>query len=105
MLEQVVKKNNLIDKLIEEDKKVLIFLIYDHISLYESFKLNMDKKLLYIQYIWDCIIKKISAKLMVKKISKLMSLQNSNYNYIQDVFRFIRKELNIKVTTKPKQLP
>ena len=51
------------------------------------------------------MIKKISAKRMAKKVSKLLSVQNPNYDYIRDVFRYARKELNIEVTTKSKRLP
>ena len=50
MLQQIVKENNLIDKLTEEDKRGLTPLIYEHISPYGSFKLDMDKKLPYMQY-------------------------------------------------------
>lgn len=47
----------------------------------------------------------ISAKKMARKVSKLLQAQNPNYDYLRDVFRFVRKELNIKVTTTPKRLP
>lgn len=47
----------------------------------------------------------ISAKKMAKKVSKLFKAQNPNYDYLRDVFRFVRKELNIRITTIPKRLP
>lgn len=48
---------------------------------------------------------KISAKKMAKKVSSLLKSQNPNYDYLQDVFRFVREDLKIEVTTKPKRLP
>lgn len=50
-------------------------------------------------------MEKISAKKMAKKVSSLLKTQNPNYDYIRDVFRFVRDNLNIEVTTKPKRLP
>jgi len=50
-------------------------------------------------------MEKISARKMSKRISKLLRSQNPNYDYIRDLFRFVRKELSIKVTTTPKRLP
>lgn len=50
-------------------------------------------------------MKTISAKMMAKKVSKLLKSQNPNYDYIRDVFRFVRKELNIEVTYVAKRLP
>lgn len=47
----------------------------------------------------------ISAKKMAKKLSKIIKPQNPNYDYIRDVFRFVRQELNIPVTTTTKKLP
>lgn len=35
----------------------------------------------------------ISAKKMAKKISKIIKPQNPNYDYIRDVFKFVRQEL------------
>ena len=50
-------------------------------------------------------MKKVSAKQMSKKVAKLLSFQKPNYDYIRDVFRFVRQDLNIEVTTKSKKLP
>jgi integrase/recombinase XerD len=50
-------------------------------------------------------MEKVSAKKIAKKISKLIKYQNPNYDYLRDVFRFIRQDLNIKVTTISKKLP
>ena len=47
----------------------------------------------------------ISAKKMSKKISKLIVSENPNYDYIRDLFRYVRAELNIPVTSLPKRLP
>jgi integrase/recombinase XerD len=46
-----------------------------------------------------------SAKKMAKKISKILAPETPNYDYMRDLFRFVRKELNISVTTLPKRLP
>ncbi|GGF97700.1 MULTISPECIES: tyrosine-type recombinase/integrase [Cysteiniphilum] len=48
---------------------------------------------------------KISAKKMAVKIAKLLKPQQPNYDYLRDVFKFVRQDLNIEVTTKTKQLP
>lgn len=50
-------------------------------------------------------MEKISAKKMAKKVFSLLKTQNPNYDYLRDVFRFVRDNLNIEVTTKPKRLP
>lgn len=50
-------------------------------------------------------MEKISAKKMAKKVSAMLNTQNPNYDYLRDVFRFVRDNLNIEVTTKPKKLP
>tara|TARA_B110000091_G_C13737177_1_gene441655 strand:- start:59 stop:757 length:699 start_codon:yes stop_codon:yes gene_type:complete len=46
-----------------------------------------------------------SAKKMATKISKIIKPQNPNYDYLRDVFRFVREELNVPVTTTTKKLP
>ena len=48
---------------------------------------------------------RISAKKMSKRIAKILSEQNPNYDYIRDVFRFVRKDLNIEVTKRNTRLP
>jgi len=50
-------------------------------------------------------MERISAKKIAVRVSKLLQTQNPNYDYLRDVFRFVRQELNIKVTTTPKKLP
>lgn len=42
---------------------------------------------------------------MAQKVSSLLKAQNPNYDYLRDVFRFVRENLNIEVTTTPKRLP
>ena len=50
-------------------------------------------------------MEKISAKKMAQKVSSLLKTQNPNYDYLRDVFRFVRENLNIQVTTTPKRVP
>ena len=50
-------------------------------------------------------MEKISAKKMAQKVSSLLKTQNPNYDYLRDVFRFARQNLNVEVTTTPKRLP
>jgi integrase/recombinase XerD len=50
-------------------------------------------------------MERISAKKMALKVSSLLKTQNPNYDYLRDVFRFVRANLNIEVTTTPKRLP
>ena len=50
-------------------------------------------------------MEQISAKKMAQKVSNLLKAQNPNYDYLRDVFRFVRENLNIEVTTTPKRLP
>ena len=50
-------------------------------------------------------MERVSAKKMAVRVSKLLKVQNPNYDYLRDVFRFVRQELNIEVTTTPKKLP
>ena len=46
-----------------------------------------------------------SARQMAKNMAKFLKPQKPNYDYLRDVFRYIRKELNIQVTTQVKRLP
>jgi integrase/recombinase XerD len=50
-------------------------------------------------------MEKISAKKMARKVSSLLKTQSPNYDYLRDVFRFVRENLNIEVTTTPTRLP
>jgi integrase/recombinase XerD len=50
-------------------------------------------------------MKKTSARKMAGKIAKLLKAQNPNYDYIRDLFKFVRQELDIKVTATTKRLP
>ncbi|HJO95665.1 MAG TPA: site-specific integrase [Victivallales bacterium] len=50
-------------------------------------------------------MERISAKKMAPKIAKILKKQNPNYDYIRDLFKFLRQELDIKVTTVSKSLP
>lgn len=37
---------------------------------------------------------------MAQKVSNLLKAQNPNYDYLRDMFRFVRENLNIEVTTQ-----
>src|SRR5258708_19637951 len=50
-------------------------------------------------------MEQISAKKMAQKVSSLLKAQSPNYDYLRDVFRFVRENLNIEVTTTPTRLP
>ncbi len=39
-------------------------------------------------------MEQISAKKMAQKVSTLLKAQNPNYDYLRDVFRFVRENLN-----------
>lgn len=42
---------------------------------------------------------------MAKQLVKYLRPQRPNYNYLRDLFRHLRKELEVPVTTAPKKLP
>jgi integrase/recombinase XerD len=42
---------------------------------------------------------------MAKQLLKHLRPQRPDYNYLRDLFRHLRKELNVPVTTAPKRLP
>ena len=42
---------------------------------------------------------------MAKQLVKYLRPQRPNYNYLRDLFRHLRKELEVSVTTAPKKLP
>lgn len=42
---------------------------------------------------------------IVKKISKIIRDERPDYIYLRDLFKKVRKEFNIEVTTQPKRLP
>ena len=50
-------------------------------------------------------MEKLSAKKMAKKMSKLLRPQKPNYDYLRDLFKEIRAELEIEVTHARKKLP
>lgn len=50
-------------------------------------------------------MEQISAKKMAQKVSSLLKTQNPNYDSLRDIFRFLRENLTIEVTTTPKRLP
>jgi integrase/recombinase XerD len=42
---------------------------------------------------------------IAKQLIKYLRPQRPDYNYLRDLFRHLRKELDISVTTTPKKLP
>jgi integrase/recombinase XerD len=50
-------------------------------------------------------MREISAKKMAKRIAKMIKPHHPNYDYLRDIFRFVRQELSIEVTTIAKRLP
>ena len=42
---------------------------------------------------------------MAKQLTKYLRPQRPDYNYLRDLFRHLRKELDVPVTTNPKRLP
>lgn len=40
-----------------------------------------------------------------KQIAKILREENPNYDYLRELFRHLRKELQVEVTRKPKKLP
>ena len=46
-----------------------------------------------------------SPKKMAKKLVKYLRPQRPNYNYLRDLFRHLRQELDVSVTTNPRKLP
>lgn len=50
-------------------------------------------------------MKYLTVNQKAKQIAKYFRHERSDYLYIKEVFRQLRKELNIKVTNKPKKLP
>ena len=42
---------------------------------------------------------------MAKQLIKYLRPQRPDYNYLRDLFRHLRKELDVSVTTAPKKLP
>ena len=40
-----------------------------------------------------------------KEISKTLRQENPDYNYLREIFRHLRKELNVDVVRQPKKLP
>lgn len=46
-----------------------------------------------------------SPRKKAKQLVKYIKQEHPNYDYLRELFRFIRKELDLKPTTKPQQLP
>lgn len=49
--------------------------------------------------------KKTPPRKKAKQIIKYIKQENPNYDYLRELFRFIRKELGLKPVTKPKPFP
>ncbi len=49
--------------------------------------------------------KRISAKQKAKQLAKYLRPERPDYSYLKEIFRHLRKELDIKVTLTPKKLP
>ena len=50
-------------------------------------------------------MKRISAKQKAKQLAKSLREENPDYNYLRELFRHLRAELDIKVEQKEKKLP
>ena len=49
--------------------------------------------------------KRIPAKKMAKQLGKILRRERPDYNYMKDIFRHLRNELNVTVTKIPRKLP
>ena len=49
--------------------------------------------------------KRSPTKEVVKKICKILRDERPDYIYLRDLFKKVRDEFDIQVTTKPKRLP
>lgn len=45
------------------------------------------------------------VRIKAKQIAKLLRKENPNYDYLREIFRHLRKELQVEVTRKPHKLP
>lgn len=50
-------------------------------------------------------IQRTPAKKKAKELAKYLRNEKADYNYLRSVFRYLREELDIEVTTAPKKLP
>lgn len=50
-------------------------------------------------------IKRTPAKKMASKMAGMLKKEKPNYDYLREVFRHLRKQLDVQVTKKPKKLP
>jgi integrase/recombinase XerD len=50
-------------------------------------------------------IKRTSARLKAVELANILRIENPDYDYLREVFRHLRKELNIAVTYKEKATP
>jgi len=50
-------------------------------------------------------ISRMPPKKMAKTLLKYLRSERPDYNYLKDLFRHLRKELNVPVTSTPKKLP
>jgi hypothetical protein len=50
MIQQIIKENNLMDKLTKEDKRAITPLIYEHVNPYGLFPLDMNERLPDLDY-------------------------------------------------------
>jgi len=49
--------------------------------------------------------KRTPVKQKAKQIAKSLKEENPDYNYLRELFRYLRQELSVKVTSKDKKLP
>lgn len=50
-------------------------------------------------------IQRTPVRQKAKQLSKTLRQENPDYNYLRELFRHLRKELNVDVTRQSKKLP
>ena len=51
------------------------------------------------------MIERTTAQKKAKELSKFLREENPDYDYLKNVFKYLRKELEIEVVSKNKKLP
>src|SRR5699024_7758413 len=104
MIQEVLSEQKWFDMMETEDLRALTPLVYSHVNPYGTFELNMDERLHNKGNI-NTTETRTPAKKKGKQLAKYLRSERPDYDYLKRVFQYLREDLEVEVTKKPKKLP
>src|SRR5699024_9450489 len=104
MIQEVLSEQKWFDMMETEDLRALTPLVYSQVNPYGTFELNMDERL-HIKGDINRTETRTPAKKKAKQLAKYLRGERPDYDYLKRVFQYLREDLEVEVTKKPKKLP